>query len=177
MADRHTYRYITDWHQLDPKDADAIRAFWKREQANVEGDEAIRRLQQVTAHVLDENDEIAAVSTAIPKIIPRLGQPMYYYRCFVGNAWRSGRLVRPMLRHAQSVLEGYARERDFPCIGVLLELENAGFTGSMQWAHWKTTGFTYIGKSIRGLDLRVWYFPGARLKTPEELARLAQEHS
>ncbi|MDQ2971966.1 MAG: hypothetical protein ABIY40_01175 [Rhodanobacteraceae bacterium] len=174
MADQHTYRYVTDWQRLEPKDGEAIRAFWTREQANVEGDEATRRLPQVVAHVLDEHGEIAAVATAVPKIIPRLGQPMYYYRCFVGQAWRSGKLVRPLLRYTQGVLETYAGERDFPCIGVLLELENTGFAGSMQWAHWKTTGFSYIGKSVRGIDLRVWYFPGARLKSPEELARLAQ---
>jgi len=177
MPDRHTYRTITDWQRLDPKDGDAIRAFWSREQANVDGEEATRRLSQVVAHVLDEDGQIAAVATAVPKVIPRLGQPMYYYRCFVGQTWRSGRLVRPLLRHTQQVLDSYAREHGFPCIGVLLELENAGFTGSLQWAHWKTTSFSYIGKSPRGLDLRVWYFPGARLKTPEELARLVQDHS
>lgn len=177
MADRHVYRYITDWQQLDPKDAEAIRAFWTREHANVEGQEAIRRLTQVVAHVLDENGNISAVSTAATKILPRLGQPMYYYRCFVGAAYRDGKLVRPLLRYTQKVLEEYARNNGFPCIGVLLELENEGFAGSLRWAYWPGTGFSYIGVSPRGLDLRVWYFRGARLKTPEELVRLAQANS
>lgn len=176
MSEKHTYRYVTDWKQLDTETADTIRAFWTREQANVEGEEALRRVQQVVLHVVDENEEIAAVATATPKVLPRLGQPLYYYRCFVGKAWRSGRLVRPLIRRTQRVLEEYAREHDFPCIGVLLELENAGFATSLQWAHWQTTGFTYIGKSPRGLDLRVSYFRGARLKTPEEVQSLLQEH-
>ena len=176
MSEKHTYRYVTDWKQLDTETADAIRAFWTREGANVEGEEALRRVQQVVLHVVDENDEIAAVATATPKVLPRLGQPLYYYRCFVGKTWRSGRLVRPLIRRTQRVLEEYAREHDFPCIGVLLELENAGFATSLQWAHWQTTGFTYIGKSPRGLDLRVCYFRGARLKTPEEVQSLMQEH-
>jgi len=46
----------------------------------------------------------------------------------------------------------------------------------LQWAHWNTTGFSYIGKSPRGLDLRMCYFRGARLKTPEEVQSLVQEY-
>jgi len=175
-AKKRGYRIITDWKQLEGETADAIRAFWTRENANVEGEEATRRVQQVVAHVLDENDGIAAVATAVPKVLPRLGQPLYYYRCFVGKQWRSGRLVRPLLRHTQRVLGDYARERNFPCIGVLLELENEGFASTLQWAHWQTTDFSYIGKSPRGMDLRVHYFRGARLKSPQEVMALVQEY-
>lgn len=175
MTDRHTYRYVTDWQRLDPKDGEAIRAFWTREQANVEGEEATRRLSQVVAHVLDKNDEIAAVATAASKILPRLGQPMYYFRCFVGRAWRGNKLSRSILRHTQSVLGPYARERGFPCIGILLELENEHFARTMRRAYWSDTGFSYIGQSARGQDLRVCYFIGARLKTSEQIAQLARD--
>jgi hypothetical protein len=174
-AGKQSFRYITDWKQLDTETADAIRAFWTREQANVEGEEALRRVQQVVVHVVDENDEIVAIATAVPKVLPRLGQPLYYYRCFVGKAWRSGKLIRPLLRHTQRVLEDYAEANGFPCIGVLLELENEGFATTMQWAHWQGTGFSYIGKSPRGLDLRVCYFRRARLKSPQEVLALVQE--
>ncbi|MGH8148263.1 MAG: hypothetical protein ACREPY_18275, partial [Rhodanobacteraceae bacterium] len=124
------------------------------------------------AHVVDENGELAAVATATPRVLPRLGQPLYYYRCFVGKAWRASKLVRSLLRHSQRVLESYAREHGYPCIGVLLELENEGFADTLRWARWPGVGFSYIGVSPRGLDLRVWYFRGARLKTPAEMARL-----
>lgn len=174
MADRHSYQTITDWQRLDAATGEAIRAFWLRERANVAGDEATRRLTEVVAHVIDEHGQLAAVATATPKVLPRLGQPLYYYRCFVGNAWRASKLVRPLLRHTQKVLEAYAREHDYPCIGVLLELENEGFADTLRWAHWSGVGFSYIGVSPRGLDLRVWYFRGARLKTPTELAELRQ---
>jgi len=172
MTDRHAYETITDWQQLDQETGNAIRAFWEREQANVSGDEATRRLDEVVAHVVDERGELVAVATVAQKILPRLGQPMYYYRCFVGKAWRSSKLVRPLLRHTQKVLEKYARANDFPCIGILLELENEGFANTLRWARWPGVGFSYIGVSPRGLDLRVWYFRGALLKTPEQVARL-----
>lgn len=168
----HAYATITDWQRLDRETGDAIRAFWEREQANVSGDEATRRLGEVVAHVVDEHGELVAVATVAQKIPPRLGQPMYYYRCFVGKAWRSSKLVRPLLRHTYKVLEEYARANDFPCIGVLLELENEGFAGSLRWAHWPGVDFSYIGISPRGLELRVRYFRGALLKTREQVARL-----
>ena len=172
MADRHAYRFVNDWQNLDPAAGEAIRAFWLREQANVQGDEATRRLTEVVAHIVDEHDELVAVATVATKILPRLGQPMYYYRCFVGKAWRASKLVRPLLRHTQKVLEKYAREHDYPCIGILLELENEGFADTLRWAHWPGVDFSYIGVSPRGLDLRVRYLRGALLKTPEQMARL-----
>lgn len=174
MADQHAYRIVTDWQQLEPATGDAIREFWLREQANVQGEEAMRRLAQVVAHIVDEHGAMVAVATVAPKILPRLGQPMYYYRCFVGKAWRSSKLVRPLLRHTQKVLEKFARGRDYPCIGILLELENEGFADTLRWAHWPGVDFSYIGVSPRGLDLRVWYFRGAKLKTPEQVASLQQ---
>jgi hypothetical protein len=172
MTERHDYRLVTDWHSLDAETGAAIRDFWLREHANVEGGEATRRLGEVVAHVVDENGELAAVATVATKILPRLGQPMYYYRCFVGKAWRSRKLVRPLLRRTQKVLEKYAREHDYPCIGILLELENAGFADTLRWARWPGIDFSFIGVSPRGLELRVWYFRGARLKTPAQMARM-----
>ena len=178
MPGKHDYRYVTDWQKLDPADGEAIRAFWTGEDANVEGEEATRRLPQVVAHVVDELCALAAVATAETRILPRLGQPLYYYRCFVGKAWRASKLVRPLLRHTQRVLEDYARANDFPCIGMLLELENEGFTDTIRWARWGVVDFSYIGISPRGLELRVWYFRGAKLKTPQEMLALTagREH-
>ncbi|HJU26099.1 MAG TPA: hypothetical protein VJ722_05435 [Rhodanobacteraceae bacterium] len=170
------YRYVTDWLQLDPAMGEAIRAFWRREQANVEGERATQRLNEVVAHVLDADGELAAVSTATPKILPRLGQPLYYYRCFVGKQWRSSKLVRPLLRHTQEVLEDHARKNNYPCIGVLLELENEGFADTLRWAQWPGVGFSFIGVSPRGLELRVRYFRGAKLKTPAEVQALLRQH-
>lgn len=169
------FRYLVDWQALNAADAESIRAFWLREQANVEGDEAARRVQQTIVRVLNADGELVAVSTAAPKTIPRLLQPMYYYRCFVGEAWRDRKLARPLLRHSFDVLEQWAREHQFPCIGMLLELENTGFARTLQRARWPDVDFSFIGRSQRGLDLRVRYFRGARLKSANEVAALLQQ--
>lgn len=177
MPKPNAFRYLDTWQTLSDADADAIRDFWLREQANVDGPEAIRRAQQVVVRVLAANDELVALSTVESRTIPRLLQPMYYYRCFVAAAWRDHKLLRPLLCRSFEALNDWAREHDYPCLGVLLELENEGFTRSLQKANWRVSpqiGFTFIGRSRKGQDLRVCYFPGARLKTPEQLAALLQ---
>ena len=167
--------FVTDWQCLDLADGEAICAFWTREGANVEGFEAQRRLREVVAHVVTEDGQIAAVATVTPKILPRLGQPMYAFRCFIGSAWRKSTLPRSLVNLTEDVLDPYARERGFPCIGVMLELENEGFRKSLRRAHWSDMKMTYIGQNSIGQDVRVWYFPGARLKTPAEIAALVRE--
>ncbi len=162
---RHNFRLVTDWQSLTPEAGAAISAFWQRENAIADAATANKRLPEVVAHALTETGEVAAVCTAVAMTMPRIGEPMYYYRCFVGRAWRASRLVLSLLRHTQGVLETYAREHSYPCIGILMELENARFGESMRKPVWTNTGFVYAGKSGRGLDLRVWYFRGARLST------------
>ncbi|MFI4969392.1 MAG: hypothetical protein ACHP7D_04245, partial [Lysobacterales bacterium] len=58
------------------------------------------------------------------------------------------------------------RANGYPCIGILLELENTRFRDKGRMAAWWSPRFVYIGRSTRGLDLRVHYFRGARLKPP-----------
>ncbi len=171
----HGLRFVTDWQCLDVADAEAIRAFWAREGANVDGAEAQRRLHEIVVHAVTEDGQIAAVATVAPKILPRLGQPMYAFRCFVGSAWRTNVLPRSLLKHVQEVLEPYARANGFPGIGIVLELENARFGNTMRRAFWSDTKFSYIGTNAIGQDVRVRYFRGARLKTREELAVLLRD--
>ncbi|HET6545575.1 MAG TPA: hypothetical protein VFG55_02385 [Rhodanobacteraceae bacterium] len=158
------FTLVTDWQVLDPVDGAAIGEFWKRENAIADDAQAAKRLTEVVAHARTADGTVAAVCTAVAVTLPRFGQPMYYYRCFVGRAWRSTRLVFSMLRCAQSALEAYARERDFPCIGMLIELENARFGTTLRTPLWPNSGFVYVGRSGRGFDLRAYYFRGARLK-------------
>jgi len=100
-------------------------------------------------------------------VLPRIGQPMYYYRCLIGRAWRQSLLVLVMIRRAVFLLEDFAVAAGYPCIGVVIELENDRFNRTLDapvWPNPERRGFVYIGKSRHGLDLRVFYFRGARLK-------------
>ncbi len=158
------FQYIVCWPEIRDDDADAIKAFWRAEGALNDEAAMERRVKQVVMHARTGSGEVAAVCTAIALTPPRLAQPMYYWRTFVGARWRATSLVMSLLKRSCVLLEAHARAHDYPCIGVLLELENDRFRERGRMATWFNPRFTYIGRSERGLDLRVLYFKGARLK-------------
>ncbi len=106
-----------------------------------------------------------AVSTAVALTPPQFGQPVYYYRSFVGKQWRTTTLIERLLKRALVTLEDYAIAHDYPCIGVLLELEGARFADKGRMPIWPHSNFVYVGRSQRGLETRVHYFKGATLKS------------
>ena len=169
---RSAFQIIEGWPALSPADSLAVSEFWISENAIQNTADADKRLSQVVLYARAASGEVVGVATAVPVVPPRFGQPMYYFRAFIGQAWRGTPLVRQMMVRACAVLETYARERNFPCIGVLLELENARFNTSLRSPFWRSTRFHYIGKSERGLEMRAFYFEGARLKTPAEIEAL-----
>jgi hypothetical protein len=170
--ERSAFAFVNCWQALAPHDADAIRTFWRSEGALDDGSAIDKRLAQVVMYARAPSGEVAGVSTAIALLQPRFGQPMYYYRAFVGKNWRTTALVRELMNRSNELLEAYARERGFPCIGVLLELENAGFYRALRKPVWWNPRFYYVGKSERGLEVRAYYFDGARLKSTEEIRNL-----
>lgn len=158
------FRFISHWQTQSPENDAAAVAFWKEENALSSDIKVEERLRQVILRAESADGQVAAVSTAFSMTLPRLGQPMYYFRCFIGKKWRKSRLVFGVLNHSFDILQEYARNNAYPCIGVLLELENSRFGQTLQAPAWTNPKFVYIGKSQRNLDLRVRYFAGARLK-------------
>ena len=165
-ATSSSFTFVEHWQKGDTANADAVLQFWEREGALATDAKPQERLRQVVLDARDADGRVAGVSTAVPITLPRLGQPTYYFRCFIGKNWRKSRLVLHLLRRTYDALEDFARQHNFPCVGVVLELENTRFGEVLQQAQWPATakGFVFIGKSQRGLDLRVRYFRGAKLK-------------
>lgn len=157
------FRLLSGWQSLTTSDADALRSFWQAEGAFNDSKAIDERLPQVVCFARD-GDQIAGVCTAMAMTPPAFGQPVFYFRVFTGRAWRTTRLVGLLWMRARDILESYAREHDFPCIGILVELENPGFIKKGRRPIWSGLDLTYIGKSPRGLETRVYYFKGARMK-------------
>jgi hypothetical protein len=166
------FRFVTTWRNLSHDDGERVRLFWRGHEAISDPADVAKRLSQVVMYAIAPDGAIAGVSTALPMLVPRFGQPMYYYRAFIGSAWRTSKLVRDLTNRSCDALEAFARERGFPCIGVLLELENQGFYRALRKPVWWNPRFYYVGKSDRGLEVRAYYFDGARLKSPEEVSRI-----
>lgn len=165
------FTFHAAWQQeLAESDARDIVDFWLREKALPNETAARRRLPQLIMFArARESGEVAGVCSADRRVPPHLGVPLYYYRTFIGRDWRRTRLVLYLLKRGSRELEKFARDNDFPCIGVLLELENTAFTrpGRNRRAVCWQPPYTYIGKSPRGLDQRVYYFRNAPLKFVE----------
>jgi len=166
------FRFVSTWRNLSSDDAERVRLFWRSHDAITDLRDAERRLAQVVMYALAPDGSIAGVSTAMPMLQPRFGQPMYYFRAFIAPAWRRSKLVRDLTNRSCDTLEAFARERGFPCIGVLLELENQGFYRALRKPVWWNPRFYYVGRSERGLEVRAYYFDGAKLKSAEEVAQI-----
>jgi hypothetical protein len=158
------FDFIADWPSPSPETREAVRAFWLREGAFNDETQIAARLPQIVMHARTKDGEVAGVCTAVLTTPPHLAQPVYYWRTFIGRTWRSTTLVMKLIKRSSALLEEYARDNGYPAIGILIELENARFKEKGRMAVWPKPPFVYIGKSPRGLDVRVWYFEGARLK-------------
>ena len=163
-----TFDLVTAWPAINADDAAAVREFWRAEGAILDAQVAAERVRQVVAFARTAQGQVAGVCTAIPVLHPRFGQPMYYWRTFVGAAWRRTPLVMSLLKRSCQVLADHAAANEYPCIGILLELENERFAERGRKAVWFNPRFVYAGLSERGLEVRVHYFPGVRLKTRVE---------
>ncbi|NBD95974.1 MAG: hypothetical protein GVY11_05810 [Gammaproteobacteria bacterium] len=161
-----SFTFHRGWSELTETDAEAVVAFWRREGALPRDQDPRRRVGQVVMFARDADGKVAGVSTAVPQWPERLAQPVYYYRSFIAPAWRHTQLVYRLLRKSVRLLEDDARAHDWPCIGVLLELENRRFGEAGRMPVWPKIDFVYIGQSPRGLECRVHWFRDAGLKEP-----------
>ena len=156
--------FIVGWQSIASDHAAAITAFWLRETALDDAAQAQARLPEVVLHAQDQAGTVVAVCTAVGNIVQRLGQPMYYYRAYVAAPWRKHGIALNMLQRASQCLDEYARARDFPCIGVVLELQSPELHEMGKQPFWPRTRFNYIGESVNGYKLFVHYFEGAKFK-------------
>ncbi|NLB12866.1 MAG: hypothetical protein GX826_02440 [Gammaproteobacteria bacterium] len=163
-AEHRRFTLTQVWPRISDADAAELLEFWKREGAIPDEAQARARLAQVVLLARDAEGAIAGVCTAYAMTPPQLGQPMYFWRGFIAPKWRSTRLIGTLLSRSCEVLGEHARNNGFPCIGILLELENDRFGSVGRKAEWVNPRFSYIGKSPRGLDVRAHYFRGAKLK-------------
>ena len=154
------------WREVTPALAEEIVALWRAERAIGDDTEAARRTAEAVCIARDSDGQLVAVATAQPRLVPFLGQPMYYLRAFVARDRRGGLVAQRLLGACQRILAADAARPDpaSAAIGLFLELENPVFRREREPAVWRRSGLVYAGVSPRGLQRRIWYFPGARLQ-------------
>jgi hypothetical protein len=160
---------IPVWKQVTPKLKAELLAMWARHQAMADPALAAARADQSVCVGRDEQGVLCGVGTAVVRVLPRLRQPMYYYRQFFTPEMRGQKQTVPFFNDARRVLEEYNAGLPQPeSLGLLLELENPQLAARYNMAQGPQT--TFIGYSPRGFQLRVSYFKDATLLAPAVLA-------
>ncbi len=152
------------WRQVTPELKEELVAFWKRNQALGDPALAASRAEQAVCIGRDDEGALCAVGTAVLRTLPRLRQPMYYYRQFFAESQRGQRQAVPFAKRAKEILQAHNATLPVPeSLGMLIELESKLLDARYNLAYAPKTDYTFIGYSPRGLQLRVSYFEGATL--------------
>ena len=155
------------WKQVTPELADELVAFWLENQALGDEASARQRTEQAICVARDENGKLQGVSTGVIRVLPRLRQPMYYYRQYFSREMRGRSQLLPFYLQSKQVLQDYnAALKPAESIGILLELGNGKLAAAYAHAYEKAFDVTFIGYSPSGLELRVSYFENAVLLPP-----------
>ena len=163
-------KIIPVWREVTPELQAELAAFWLAHKAIPDAERANARAKQAVCVLRDADGTLCGVATAMVRILPRLRQPMYYFRMFIAPDCRRQQQALPIFRAACGILE--AANQDKPeSLGVLLEVENPDLARVFSQAVGSRTGAAFIGYSPRGHQLRVVYFKGAKLFPPAPLAR------
>jgi len=164
---------IQVWKQVTPELKAELLAMWDRNGALRDPVQAAARAEQAVCVGRDEQGALCAVGTAVVRVLPRLRQPMYYYRQFFSQQLRGNRQTVPFFNEARRILQGHNAALPAPeSLGLLMELENPLLSTRYNAAD-GVAGTTFIGYSPRGLQLRVAYFEGATLLPPVALPKKA----
>jgi len=162
------------WKQLTADARAELVEFWTSHKAMTR-DAAAARADQAVCIGRTGDGAIWGVGTAVVRVLPRLRQPMYFYRQFFAPDHRGQRQTIPFFNRVRQVLQDYNRALPSPeSLGMLVELENRILSQRYTEAHERASDSVFIGYSPRGLQLRVSYFEGAALLPPAPLPRVAR---
>jgi hypothetical protein len=154
----------TVWKQVTPGLQAELLEFWQLHHAIGDPARARQRVAQAVCVARDEGGALCAVSTAVVRVLPRIGEPLYYFRLFFAKSVRGQGQVVPMFNRARAVLQDYNASLPQPeSIGMLVELESRHLSAEHRRAHVDEGDSYFVGYSLRGLQLRVSYFRGAVL--------------
>jgi hypothetical protein len=159
-----SFETVPVWKNISAELSAELIDLWGRSQAIPNPEQAVRRAGQAVCIARDQSGAVCAVGTAVIRVLPRLRQPLYYYRQFFAPEFRGHKQAIPFFNQARRLLEEYNESLSAPeSLGVLVELENQQLVSRYERAYEATAESTFIGYSPRGLQLRVSYFRDARL--------------
>lgn len=165
---------IPVWKKVDDALREELLAFWAEHKAITDPEMAKRRAAQVVCVTRNADGKLTGVATCGLRVLPRLRQPMYYYRHFFAPELRGQRMTKPFANKAKEILQAYNAGLEKPeALGILIELQNKQLEAAYPRAYDAEVDYTFIGYSPRGSQLHVTYFKDARLGPPVQVRRAA----
>jgi hypothetical protein len=166
-----SFEIIPVWKRADPELAAELARYWIENGAMLDVDKAAERAAQVVCIGRDEG-RIVGVTTAYPRIVPMLRQPMYYLRMHIAPQARNQELSIPFVNASFDEVERQELAKEKPtCLGVILQLQNERLAAHYNEAYWWQSKFVFAGYSRDNQQIRVRYFEGVRLPPPAQLKR------
>jgi hypothetical protein len=163
--------FIKVWKRVDPELQAELARYWIENGAMLDPAKAAERAPEVVC-IAREAGRLVGVTTAYPRIVPMLRQPMYYLRMHIAEPARNQALSIPFVNQSFDEIERQELAKDkVKCIGVILQLQNERLAAHYNEAYWWQSGFVYAGISRDEQQLRVRYFEGARLPPPAIIRR------
>ena len=162
---------IPVWKRVGPELQAELASYWIENGAMTDPDKAAERAVQA-ACIARDGGRIVGVTTAYPRIVPLLRQPMYYLRMHIAKPARNQALSIPFVKESFAEIERQELAKDKPlCLGVILQLQNERLAAHYNEAYWWQSKFVFAGYSRDNMQLRVRYFEGIRLPPPAQLRR------
>jgi hypothetical protein len=163
--------FIPVWKRVGPDLQAELARYWIENGAMVDPARAAERAPEV-ACIARDGGAIVGVTTAYPRIVPVLRQPMYYLRMHIAQAVRNQALSIPFVKESFDAIERQELAKDKPlCLGVILQLQNERLAAHYNEAYWWQSQFVFAGYSRDNQQIRVRYFEGVRLPPPAVLKR------
>jgi len=129
-----------------------ILAFWKRNNALPNAEEAQKRVRQVVMMVTGSSGEVIGVSTVYPGQIQNDNREYFFYRMFIQPGDRVFGLMTAVTQKTLQFLQKAAFP-DKPD-GLIIVTENPKLMRKGAMARLRRLGFQLLGKNAKGMD--VW---------------------
>ena len=137
---------------LSENEKQSVIKLWEESQV-VSKNEAIKRVNQVSVLLL-HNDNTIGVSTIYPHDFVIPNNPYFFFRMFIKKEFRGDNAIRTKLMQLnfRKLKKKYGNHMH----GIVIELENKKLEKLGEKSkYFQQRGYTYQGKSPRGLQL--WY--------------------
>lgn len=158
------FKIIDVRNKLSDAQKQEILSLWKKEGAELDAEQASKRLDEIFAIAVTPDEKIAAVSSTFQAVDPVLNVKLHYLRIFVGDDMRQLKVATELLRFISDTLNNEYNPGDMEQpIGSAWIVENEAVNSTYTRAVSRKTRSVYYANDESGHPARVRYFTGAKI--------------